>query len=119
MSGSKMRPAQKLAALDLRTRDQRQRVGSLARIAQDRLRPAHLAREVGNRALDMGLDTAGKAKAMARANPGKTAALVAVAGAVIARKPLLRLLCKGYGKVRDRLNRKGKTAAMAAQEKED
>ncbi|MGE4430206.1 MAG: hypothetical protein AB7E05_05615 [Sphingobium sp.] len=106
MSDRKAHPAQRLAALDLRTRDQRQRVQSLARIAQDRLRPAHLAQEAGNRALDLGLDTIAKAKAAARAHPGKTAALVAVIGAAIARKPLLRLIGKGYGTVRDRLNLK-------------
>lgn len=119
MSDSKVPPAQRLAALDLRTRDQRERVESLARIAQDRLRPAHLAREAGNRALDLGLDSMGKAKAMVRAHPGKTTALAAVIGAAIARKPLLALLCKGYDRVRDRLNPEENAAAASFQEKED
>lgn len=97
------KPTERLAALDTITQTQRNRVRQLANLAADRLRPANLAQEAGNRAMDMGLDAVDKAQTMARAHPFKTAGIVVAAGATLAHKPLLRLLMRGYDQLRDRI----------------
>ena len=94
------KPSETLAALDERAREQRQRLLGQVKLAQNRLRPANLAHEAGNRVLDLGLDTIEKGRTLVRANPVKTAAAAAVvaaaAGSLMARKPLLKLLATGY-----------------------
>ena len=113
------KPIERLAALDTITQTQRERVRQLAGLAADRLRPAHLAQEAGNRAMDMGLDAMDKAKTMARAHPFKTAGIVVAAGAALAHKPLLRLLMRGYDRLRDRITPDRHPAAPPTEASED
>jgi len=101
------KPAQRLAALDAVTGDQRMRIRRLAGLTVERLRPARIAQDAGNRALDLGLDAMEKARTFARAHPLKTAGLAAAIGAVIARKPLWRLSMSGYRRLRDLLRPDG------------
>jgi len=119
MSSFEGKPADQLAALDTLTHDQRARVRELAGLAADRLRPAYLAREAGNRALDIGLDGMSKARTMARAHPVKAAGMVAIVGAVIARKPLLRLFSGGYAALREKWRHHRQKTASANAKNED
>ncbi len=107
-------PAKTLAALDQRAREQRQRLLGRARIAQERLRPANIAHEAGNRVLDLGLDSMEKARGLVRANPLKAAAAALAAGAFLARGPLLRLIGAGFARFRD-----GSRAGQTAETSED
>ncbi len=119
MSDFEGKPADQLAALNTLTHEQRARVRHLAALATERLRPASLAREAGNRALDIGLDTLDKARTMARAHPVKTAGIVAAIGAVIAHRPLLRLFSSGYANLRDKWRQDRKETASANTKNED
>jgi len=97
-----MKPSlpERLAALDERALDQRHKLMERIDLAQERLRPSNIAHEAGNRALDFGLDGIEKARDMVRANPGKALTAALAAGALLARKPLGKLLGAGYRHIR-------------------
>lgn len=107
------KPSERLAMLDRRARDQRLELTNRLEMAKDRLRPANLAREAGNRALDLGLDAIGKARELAVAHPGRLLAAAAAAGALLGRKPLTRLARAGWTKF------KARKVQTAAEESED
>lgn len=115
MTGPTENSFETLAALDRQAREQRQRLIHRARIARDRLRPANLAHEAGNRALDLGLDAMDKARNLVRAHPMKAVGVTAAAGAWLARKPLMKWLAAGYARL---VTAKGR-ADPAAEESED
>lgn len=102
MTGPVENPPEDIAALDARAREQRQRLADRLALVRDRLRPANLAHEAGNRALDLGLDSFEKARKLARAHPGKAVAAAIAAGAVLGRRPLIGLLKTGWTKFRNR-----------------
>jgi hypothetical protein len=91
-----------LAAATIKAQAERQRVVDLARLAASRLRPQSLAQEAGNKLLDLGLDVADRSKAAMRTHPARTIGLVAIAGAILARGPLLRLVTSAARRARSR-----------------
>ncbi|GLS99518.1 hypothetical protein GCM10007897_08980 [Sphingobium jiangsuense] len=119
MNGPHETPAEQLAALDAITEDQRTRIRRLAGLTAERLRPARIAQDARNRALDLGLDAIDKARTMARAHPVRTVGLVAAVGAVIARKPLWRLSVSGYRRLRERFRPDDRNSAPSAATSED
>lgn len=64
---------------------------TLAKTAQ-RLRPSRLASDAGDRVADAMLDTFASARSAAREHPLKAVGIAAAIGAVLARRPLFRLM---------------------------
>ncbi|MPT48173.1 MAG: hypothetical protein E2598_07090 [Sphingobium sp.] len=90
-----------LNSLDVQAYEQRQNLLSLVDLTKERLKPASLKQEAVNKVLDLGLDTIDKAKAGMKRNPGKAALGILAIGAIIARKPLIRLCRQGYASLRN------------------
>lgn len=95
-------PYERLAQLDEQAAAQRRSVGALLRQAQERTRPANLAQEARNRALDFGLDKLAQARNALLANPLKTAGAAALFGAVLGYRPLGRWLKGAFATARKR-----------------
>jgi hypothetical protein len=96
----------RLSELNVRSAEQRQRFAKTLGVAAQRLRPANLAREAGNRTLDFGLDTIESAKAAVRTHPVKAIGAATLVGAFFARRPLFRLAMKGVAAGKQRFSRK-------------
>mgnify|MGYP003633069118 CR=1 FL=1 len=88
--------------LSAEAESQRARFFGLLGLARERVRPANLMKEAENRALDMGLDALDKSAAFARAYPLRVAGMAAAVGALLARKPLWKLLGSTYSALRQR-----------------
>jgi len=81
--------------LNARAEQMRGELAATFAVAGERLRPDRLASEASDRFADMVLDNADRAKAAAREHPLKVAGIAAIIGAVLARRPLSRLLSQG------------------------
>ena len=97
----------RLKELDERAAEERQRFSKALGLTAEKLRPASLAREVGNRALDLGLDTIESARNAVRKHPVKAIGAAAIVGAYFARRPLFRLAVKGVAAGKRKFGRKG------------
>ncbi len=65
-------------------------------LARERTRPARVAHDARNKLLDATLNLMNRGKAAAREHPAKAIGIAMAAGAVLARRPLLRLLATGW-----------------------
>lgn len=90
---------ERLAALDAEAAERRARTLSLLSQSREHLRPASLAEETRNWALDYGLDQIARAARAIRAHPVKAAGAAALFGALLGYRPLTRALTAGLVKL--------------------
>lgn len=81
--------------LNERAKQARAELAATFAMAGERLRPARLASETSDRFADMLLDNADRARAAARKHPLRAVGIAAAIGAVLARRPIFRLLSQG------------------------
>lgn len=95
----------RLSELDAKATQLRQDLSGEIKLAREVFRPANVMRSAGNRVLDFGLDSWAQARSAARRNPVKLIGFALLAGAVVARRPLARLLMTGAAKAAKHLKR--------------
>jgi len=96
MTSSFNKQIEKLESLSAQADGKRAELQSLIRLTRERTHPANLAKDIGDRLLDKGLDTIDKGRAMARAKPLVAIGAAVAIGAFIARKPLFKLSGTAY-----------------------
>lgn len=87
--------ALRLRELNARAEQERTALAETLAKAAQRLRPARLASDAGDRVADAMLDTFASARSAAREHPLKAVGIAAMVGAVLARRPLSRLISQG------------------------
>ena len=102
MSMSEQEQEDRLAVLSAETQNKRLQVKALATLARERTRPARLAEAAGNRVADAVLDIKDAGVRWARSNPFKAVGIGGVVGAIVARKPLWKLVSKLAGTIKGR-----------------
>jgi len=87
--------ALRLRELNVRAGQQRAALAETLAKAKLRLRPSRLASDAGDRIADALLDSLASARSAAREHPLKAVGIAATVGAVLARRPLTRLMSQG------------------------
>ncbi len=120
MTTDKGNAALRMRELNARAKQERTALTDTFAVVRQRLRPARLASEAGDRVADAVLDTIAKGRNTARQHPFKAIGIAAVIGAFLARRPLFGLLSQGIGAAwRHFQERRGHTAADAAADTDD
>lgn len=87
----------RMRELNARARQQRDALAETLAVTGERLRPARLASDAGDRLADAMLDAVAKGRTAAREHPFKAVGIAAAIGAFLARRPLSRLVSEGLG----------------------
>lgn len=88
--------AERLRDLNIKADEKRAGLLATLNLARERARPANIAARARHQALDCGLEVIGNVKAFVRANPLIMLGTSAIVGAMVARRPLSKLLATGF-----------------------